>query len=155
MNTLKEGDKAPAFAGRDQNDRDVSLNEYRGKKVVLYFYPKDDTPGCTAQACNLRDNYSELIKAGYEVIGVSADDVKSHQKFGRKVQPAFSTCGRRQTDNCADDYGVWGEKQMFGKKYMGIIRTTFLIDEEGIIKKIITKPDTENHTEQVLKAWQE
>lgn len=154
MITLKAGDKAPAFAAKDQNDHDISLNMFRDKKLVLYFYPKDDTPGCTAQACNLRDNYSDLLKAGYAVIGVSADNVKSHKKFETKFQLPFPLIADdKQTVSQA--YGVWGEKQMFGKKYMGITRTTFLIDEEGIIKKIIEKPDTENHTEQVLKAWAE
>jgi len=154
MITLKEGDKAPAFAAKDQNDNDISLNMFRDKKVVLYFYPKDDTPGCTAQACNLRDNYSQLMKEGYAVIGVSADDVKSHKKFETKFSLPFPLLADvNQTVSQA--YGVWGEKQMFGKKFMGITRTTFLIDEKGIIKKIIDKPDTENHTEQVLKAWVE
>lgn len=154
MITLKEGDKAPAFAAKDQNDNDISLNMFRGKKVVLYFYPKDDTPGCTAQACNLRDNYSELIKNGYAVIGVSADDIKSHKKFETKFNLPFPLVADvHQT--ISQEYGVWGEKQMFGKKFMGIIRTTFLIDEEGKIKKIIDKPDTERHAEQVIKAWGE
>ncbi len=154
MITLKEGDKAPAFAAKDQNDNDISLNMFRDKKVVLYFYPKDDTPGCTAQACNLRDNYSELLKAGYAVIGVSADDVKSHKKFETKFNLPFPLVAD-ENQVISQQYGVWGEKQMFGKKFMGITRTTFLIDEEGKIKKIIDKPDTENHTEQVLKAWGE
>src|SRR5579875_3559827 len=152
MITLKEGDKAPAFAAKDQNDRDISLNMFRGKKVVLYFYPKDDTPGCTAQACNLRDNYSELIKQGYVVIGVSADDVNSHKKFGTKFNLPFPLVADDK-QVISQEYGVWGEKQMFGKKFMGIIRTTFLIDEEGKIKKIIDKPDTEHHAEQVMEAW--
>ena len=154
MKTLKEGNKAPAFAGTDQNDMSISLNEYRGKKVVLYFYPKDDTPGCTAQACNLRDNYSQLQKDGYAVIGVSADDAESHKKFETKYKLPFPLVA--DTDQViSQEYGVWGEKQMFGKKFMGITRTTFLIDEQGNIKKIINKPDTENQTEQVLKAWAE
>ncbi len=154
MITLKEGDKAPAFAAKDQNDMDISLNKFRGKKVVLYFYPKDDTPGCTAQACNLRDNYSGLIKDGYTVIGVSADDVKSHKKFESKFNLPFPLVADTN-QSISQAYGVWGEKQMFGKKFMGIIRTTFLIDEKGVIKKIIDKPDTEQHAEQVMKAWNE
>ena len=153
MITLKEGDKAPAFAAKDQNDRDISLNMFTGKKVVLYFYPKDDTPGCTAQACNLRDNYSDLLAKGYAVIGVSADDVKSHKKFETKFSLPFPLVADMNQAICKE-YGVWGEKQMFGKKYMGITRTTFLIDENGMIKKIIEKPDTENQTEQVLQAWE-
>ena len=152
MITLKEGDKAPAFAAKDQNDRDITLNMFTGKKVVLYFYPKDDTPGCTAQACNLRDNYSDLLAKGYAVIGVSADDVKSHKKFETKFSLPFPLVADISQAICKE-YGVWGEKQMFGKKYMGITRTTFLIDENAMIKKIIEKPDTENQTEQVLKAW--
>ncbi len=154
MITLKEGDKAPAFAAKDQNDRDISLNMFRGKKVVLYFYPKDDTPGCTAQACNLRDNYSELLKQGYVVIGVSADDVNSHKKFETKFNLPFPLVADDK-QVISQEYGVWGEKQMFGKKFMGITRTTFLIDEEGKIKKIIDKPDTQNHAEQVIEAWKE
>ncbi len=154
MITLKEGDKAPAFAAKDQNDKDISLNEFSGKKVVLYFYPKDDTPGCTAQACNLRDNYSQLLQEGYAVIGVSADDVKSHKKFETKFNLPFPLVADAN-QVISQEYGVWGEKQMFGKKYMGINRTTFLIDETGMIKKIIDKPDTENQTEQVMKAWVE
>lgn len=152
MITLKEGDKAPAFAAKDQNDMDISLNMFGGKKVVLYFYPKDDTPGCTAQACNLRDNYSELLQKGFAVIGVSADDVKSHKKFETKFSLPFPLVADVNQAICKE-YGVWGEKQMFGKKYMGINRTTFLIDEEGMIQKIIEKPDTENQTAQVLEAW--
>lgn len=152
MITLKEGDKAPAFAAKDQNDRDISLNMFRGKKVVLYFYPKDDTPGCTAQACNLRDNYSKLIKQGYVVIGVSADDVNSHKKFETKFNLPFPLVADDK-QVISQEYGVWGEKQIFGKKFMGITRTTFLINEEGRIKKVIDKPDTEHHAEQVMEAW--
>ena len=152
MITLKAGDKAPAFAAKDQNDHDITLNLFSGKKVVLYFYPKDDTPGCTAQACNLRDNYSDLLEKGFAIVGVSADDVNSHKKFEKKFSlpfPLVADVGQ----NISQAYGVWGEKQMFGKKFMGIIRTTFLIDEDGVIKTIIEKPDTENQTEQVLEAW--
>ena len=149
---LQEGQPAPDFTGKDQNGNTVSLHDFKGKKVVLYFYPKDDTPGCTAQACNLRDNYTALIKSGFEVIGVSADDVKSHKKFETKFSLPFPLIAD-EDQKIVNDYGVWGEKQMFGKKYMGIIRTTFLIDENGIIKKIIEKPDTENHTQQVFEAW--
>jgi len=154
MITLKEGDKSPAFAGKDQNGKDISLNQFSGKKVVLYFYPKDDTPGCTAQACNLRDNNTALLKSGFAVIGVSADDVKSHKKFEEKFSLPFPLIAD-EDQTIVNAYGVWGEKQMFGKQYMGINRTTFLIDENGIIKKVIDKPDTANHTEQVMKAWQE
>lgn len=152
MITLKEGDKAPAFASKDQNNRDISLNQFSGKKVVLYFYPKDDTPGCTAQACNLRDNYTELLNQGFAVIGVSADDVDSHKKFETKYNLPFPLVAD-DTQAIVNQYGVWGEKQMFGKTFMGVTRTTFLIDEKGIIRKIIEKPDTENQTQQVLEEW--
>lgn len=152
MTHLKVGDEAPAFTARDQNGKTVSLSDYRGKKVILYFYPKDDTPGCTAQACNLRDNHRLLIKKGYVVLGVSIDDEKSHKKFQLKFDlpfPLIADVDRK----IVESYGVWGEKQMFGKTYMGIHRETFLIDEQGIIKAIILKPDTANHTEEVLAAW--
>jgi thioredoxin-dependent peroxiredoxin len=151
---LKEGVKAPAFKGVDQNGNPVSLSDFKGKKVVLYFYPKDDTPGCTAQACNLRDNHTELLKKGFQVIGVSTDTVKSHKKFEEKFQLPFPLIAD-EDKSIVEKYKVWGEKQMMGKSYMGTIRTTFLIDEEGKIKKIIAKPDTKNQTEQVLKAWEE
>jgi thioredoxin-dependent peroxiredoxin len=151
---LKEGVKAPAFKGVDQNGSPVSLADFKGKKVVLYFYPKDDTPGCTAQACNLRDNYTELLNKGFQVIGISTDSVKSHKKFEEKFHLPFPLIAD-EDKTIVEKYSVWGEKQMMGKTYMGTIRTTFLIDEEGKIKKIIEKPDTKNQTEQVLKAWEE
>lgn len=154
MATLKEGSKAPVFKGEDQNGNTVSLADFKGRKVVLYFYPKDDTPGCTAQACNLRDNYSELLNKGFQVVGVSVDSVKSHKKFEKKYELPFPLIADEEK-KVVEKYGVWGEKTMFGKKYMGIIRTTFLIDENGIIRKIITKPDTANHTQEVLEAWGE
>jgi thioredoxin-dependent peroxiredoxin len=150
---LKEGAKAPAFKGVDQNGNPVSLSDFKGRKVVLYFYPKDDTPGCTAQACNLRDNYSELLNKGFQVIGISTDSVKSHKKFEEKFQLPFPLIAD-EDKSIVEKYSVWGEKQMMGKTYMGTIRTTFLIDEEGKIKKIIAKPDTKNQTEQVLQAWE-
>ena len=148
--TLKVGDKAPVFKGVDQDGNNISLTDYIGKKVVLYFYPKDNTPGCTAQACNLRDNYKALLKAGYIVIGVSTDDEKSHLKFIKKFELPFPLIA--DTDKSINEqYGVWGEKSMFGKKYMGTIRTTFVIDEKGIISEIIDKVKTEDHTAQILK----
>lgn len=153
MSHLKEGDVAPAFTAPDQNGRAISLSDYLGKKVILYFYPKDDTPGCTAQACNLRDNYGLLLGKGYVILGVSADSEKSHKKFEEKFDLPFTLVA--DTDKKINEaYGVWGEKTMWGKKYMGTFRTTFLIDEKGIIRRIIEKPDTENHTEEVLKAWE-
>lgn len=148
---LKEGDKAPAFSGLDQNGDTISLADYAGKKVVLYFYPKDDTPGCTAQACNLRDNYSELLNAGLQVIGVSVDSGKSHKKFEQKYHLPFPLIA--DTDKkIVHDYGVYGEKKFMGRQYMGTFRTTFVIDGEGRIEKIIEKPDTKHHASQVLDA---
>jgi peroxiredoxin Q/BCP len=154
MSHLKEGDKAPAFTAKDQNGKEVSLSDYKGKRVVLYFYPKDDTPGCTAQACNLRDNYSALQKKGLVVLGVSVDSAKSHKKFEEKYELPF-TLVSDEDKKIVEAYGVWGEKKMWGKPYMGTFRETFLIDEHGIIRKIIAKPDTANHTEEVLEAWKE
>jgi thioredoxin-dependent peroxiredoxin len=152
MTELKEGDLAPVFQGVDQNENSVSLNDFRGKKVILYFYPKDDTPGCTAQACNLRDNYQELINKGFQVIGISTDNVKSHKKFENKYQLPFPLIAD-EDQKIVQQYGVWGEKNFMGKNFMGTHRTTFLIDEEGKIKKVISKPDTSNQTQQVLDAW--
>jgi peroxiredoxin Q/BCP len=148
--TLKEGDKAPLFTAKDQKGETVKLANYKGKKVVLYFYPKDDTPGCTKEACNFRDNFSMLKKKGIEVLGISADSVKSHGKFADKFDLPF-TLVADEDKKIVEDYGVWGEKKFMGKTYMGIFRTTFIIDEKGVIKKIITKVDTENSTEQVLE----
>lgn len=152
MSELKEGMEAPAFEGTDQNGNKVSLSDFKGKKVILYFYPKDDTPGCTAQACNLRDNYQELINQGFEVVGVSTDSVKSHKKFEDKFSLPFPLIAD-EGKNIVEQYGVWGEKKFMGKNYMGTTRTTFLIDENGIIKSVIAKPDTKNQTQQVLDAW--
>lgn len=148
--TLNTGDKAPLFEGKDQDGKVVKLSDYKGKKVVLYFYPKDDTPGCTAQACNLRDNYDALLKANYVVLGVSSDDEKSHQKFIKKYNLPFTLIA--DPDKIINEqYGVWQEKTNFGKTYMGTVRTTFVIDENGVIEEIISKVTTENHTEQILK----
>ncbi len=152
MTELKEGMQAPDFKGVDQNGNQISLSDYLGKKVVLYFYPKDDTPGCTAQACNLRDNYSELLKDGFQVIGVSTDSVKSHKKFEEKYKLPFPLIAD-EDKKIVDLYHVYGEKKFMGKTHMGTHRTTFLIDEQGKIKKIISKPDTKNQTQQVLEAW--
>ncbi len=147
---LTVGDPAPDFTTRDQQGNPVRLLDYRGRKVVLYFYPKDDTPGCTAQACNLRDNYAELKQAGYEVLGVSIDSEKAHQKFIGKYELPFALLA--DTDKkIVEAYGVWVEKAMYGRQYMGTARTTFLIDEAGIITDIIEKVDTKNHTAQLLK----
>jgi thioredoxin-dependent peroxiredoxin len=152
MAVLKEGSKAPAFKAVDQNGKTVSLADFKGKKVILYFYPKDDTPGCTAQACNLKDNYKALLKKGFEVVGVSVDSVASHKKFEEKFALPFPLISD-EDKKIVDKYNLWGEKKFMGRTYMGTTRTTFLIDELGIIKKIIAKPDTKNHTEEVLAAW--
>jgi peroxiredoxin Q/BCP len=148
---LKIGDQAPSFAGKDQNGNTVKLEDYKGKKVILYFYPKDNTKGCTAQACNLRDHYDLLQKEGYEVIGVSKDDEKSHSKFINKFELPFTLIA--DTDTTINQlYGVWQEKKMFGKTYMGTVRTTFVIDEQGMITDIITKIKTADHTNQILAS---
>lgn len=149
MSILNQGDKAPAFNSKDQNGNPVSLAQFIGKKVVLYFYPKDSTPGCTAEACDFRDNYQGLKAKGIEVLGVSIDDEKSHQKFINKYELPFTLLA--DTDHSiVEAYGVWGEKSMYGKKYMGTHRTTFIIDEQSNIAHIITKVDTKNPTAQVL-----
>jgi thioredoxin-dependent peroxiredoxin len=141
--------KAPHFSAKDQHGNTVSLDDYRGKKVVLYFYPKDDTPGCTAQSCNLRDNYERFRQKGYEIIGVSNDDEKSHTKFAGKYQLPFTLLA--DTDKkIVHDYGVYGEKTFMGKKYMGISRTTFVIDEQGMIEQVISDVKTKDHTSQIL-----
>ncbi|MFW5761264.1 MAG: thioredoxin-dependent thiol peroxidase [Cyclobacteriaceae bacterium] len=147
--SLNAGDKAPEFEGIDQNGEPIKLADYKGKKVVLYFYPKDNTPGCTAQACNLRDHYSDLQSAGYEVIGISSDNEKSHQKFIDKFELPFRLIA--DTDKSIhEQYGTWVEKSMYGKKYMGTARTTFVIDENGVISEIIDKVKTKDHTAQIL-----
>ena len=148
---LAIGDKAPAFSGIDQNKKKISLKDLKGKKVILYFYPKDDTPGCTAESCNLRDNWSLLKKKGFEIVGVSADDAKSHKKFADKYDLNFTLIADT-VKKVIEAYGVWGEKSMYGKKYMGIIRTTFVINEKGKIEKIFDKVDTKNHSEQILET---
>ncbi len=150
MAILKEGDEAPAFTANDQNGNTVSLADLKGKTVILYFYPKDDTPGCTAESCNFRDNYATLLARGYEVIGVSIDDEKSHKKFQTKYSLPFPLLADTE-HKIVEDYGVWGEKNMYGKKYMGTIRTTFVINPDGVIVHIIDKVDTKNSTEQVLE----
>lgn len=152
--TLKEGDKAPAFTGRDQNGKKISLADFKGKKVILYFYPKDDTPGCTAQACNLRDNYADLRKRGFAVIGVSVDSEQSHKKFEQKYELPFTLLAD-DDKKIVEAYGVYGEKKFMGRAYMGTIRTTFVIDEQGRIEKILEKPDTKNHASQVLEALED
>lgn len=154
MTHLSEGSKAPAFTGVDQNGDKVSLAQFKGKKVVLYFYPQDNTPTCTEQACNLRDNFSALQKEGIVVVGVSPDEVAKHKKFEAKFTLPFTLLADTER-TIIDQYGVWGAKKMYGKEYMGLLRTTFLIDEKGIIKKIFLKPKSKQHTEEILNAWKE
>lgn len=148
--SVEVGQMAPEFEAKIETGETIKLSDYRGKKVLLYFYPKDATPGCTAQACNLRDNYEELQKAGYVVLGISSDAEKSHQKFIEKQSLPFSLIA--DTDlKVHEAYGTWVEKSMYGRKYMGTARTTFVIDEQGKIAEIIEKVDTKNHTSQILK----
>ncbi|GIV38492.1 MAG: peroxiredoxin [Thermonema sp.] len=150
---LKVGDKAPLFEAKDQNGNTIRLEDLlkEGKKIVLYFYPKDDTPGCTKQACNLRDHYQELLDAGYLVVGVSVDDEASHQKFIEKYQLPFPLLA--DTDHqLVEAYGVWKEKNMYGRKYWGTARTTFVINPDGIIERIIKRPKTQEHAEEILKG---
>jgi peroxiredoxin Q/BCP len=147
---LQVGQKAPAFTGIDQDGKKVSLTDFKGQKVVLYFYPEDDTPTCTVQACNLRDNYSLLTKNGFKVIGVSPDDEKSHQKFKEKFDLPFTLIADPQ-HKIIDKYGVWGLKNLYGREYMGLFRTTFVIDEKGIISKIFLRPKNNAHAEEIVK----
>jgi peroxiredoxin Q/BCP len=148
MSKLKAGDKAPVFTANDQNGQPVSLADFKGKTVVLYFYPKDDTPGCTAEACDFRDNYQSLLGKGYQVIGVSTDDEKSHNKFVTKYDLPFPLIA--DTDQqIVNAYDVWGEKNMYGKKFMGTVRTTFIIDANGVITHVIDKVDTKASSQQV------
>ena len=146
------GDKAPEFLGLNEKGEEIRLSNYKGRKIVLYFYPKDMTSGCTAQACNLRDNYEELRKQGYEVIGVSINDQKSHQKFIEKNSLPFTLIADTE-QKLVQEFGVWGEKSMYGRKYMGTFRTTFIINEEGIIERIILPKEikTKDHASQILK----
>lgn len=148
---LADGDKAPQFTGIDQDGKKIALNDFKGQKVVLYFYPQDDTPTCTIQACNLRDNYALLKKQGIQVIGISPDDVAKHKKFEQKFSLPFPLIADPK-HTIINKYGVWGEKQMFGNKYMGLHRTTFVIDEKGIIKKIFLKPKSAKHAEEIIKS---
>lgn len=150
---LNEGDIAPDFTTRDQNGKEVKLSDFRGQRVVLYFYPKDDTPGCTKEACSLRDSYDAFTDKNIKVLGVSNDDAASHQKFISKFNLPFDLLA--DTDkNLVNAYGVYGEKSMYGKKYMGINRMTFLIDEDGKIKKIFKKVNVSEHADEVLEAFE-
>lgn len=151
MTHLKEGDKAPAFTGLNEKGEEVSLSDYQGKKLILFFYPKDNTPGCTAEACNLRDNYDQLREQGFELLGVSPDSAKKHQNFIKKYDFPFPLVADTE-QKVLNLYGVWGEKQMYGRKFMGVFRTTFVINEEGVIEKIFKKVKTKAHAEQILEA---
>tara|TARA_B100001250_G_scaffold162442_1_gene139624 strand:- start:1045 stop:1497 length:453 start_codon:yes stop_codon:yes gene_type:complete len=150
MTHLKAGDTAPEINSIDQDGEKITLSHYKGKKVVLYFYPKDMTPGCTAQSCNLTENYDQLQAQGYEVLGVSCDSIKRHQKFIEKYNLPFSLVSDEEK-KVVEDYGVWGLKKFMGREYMGITRITFIIDKNGVIEDVITKVDTKNHTSQILK----
>ena len=150
MSNLKIGDRAPEINAIDQNEKSINLESYKGKKVVLYFYPKDMTPGCTAQSCNLSDNYQLLQQKGYEVIGVSCDSVKRHQKFIEKHNLPFNLISD-EDKKVVSDYGVWQLKKFMGREYMGIVRTTFIIDEKGLISEIISKVNTKEHTSQIIE----
>ncbi len=151
MTKLKEGDKAPDFKGKDQDGNLISLDDFKGHKLVLYFYPKDSTPGCTSQACNLRDNYDFLLKNGYKVLGVSADSEKSHKKFIEKNNLPFPLISDTDKE-ILKAYDVWGPKKFMGKEFLGIKRTTFVIDEDGKIEEIIDKVKTKEHTDQIIKV---
>jgi peroxiredoxin Q/BCP len=153
MMQLTAGMPAPPFEGTDQNGKTVKLSSFLGKKVVLYFYPKDDTPGCTAEACSLRDNYQDLLKRGFIVLGVSPDSEKSHMKFAGKYNLPFPLIADPDK-KILIAYGTYGEKLMYGKKVTGVIRTTFIIDEKGIIEKVIKKVDTKEHATQIFKLYE-
>ncbi len=149
---INVGDKVPEILGINEKGEEIHLSDYKGKKVVLYFYPKDDTSGCTAEACSLRDNYSALRKAGYQVIGVSIDNEKSHQRFIEKYDLPFPLIA--DTDKkLVEQFGVWGEKKLYGRSYMGTFRTTFIINEEGVVERIITPKEinTKEHASQILE----
>jgi peroxiredoxin Q/BCP len=149
MKTPQVGDPAPTFEALDQHQKMVRLEDFAEKKLILYFYPKDQTPGCTTEACNFRDHYEDLLQKGYAVVGVSIDSVVSHQKFAQKQQLPFTLLSD-ENRKIVEDYGVWVEKSMYGKTYMGTARTTFVIDQKGIIQHIITKVDNKNAVNQIL-----
>jgi thioredoxin-dependent peroxiredoxin len=151
MANLKIGDKAPDFSGINQDGKEIKLSDFAGKKLILYFYPKDDTPGCTAESCNLNDHYNNWLEKGFEVVGVSPDSVESHQKFRKKYGLKFNLIADTEKE-ILKAYGAWGEKSMYGKKYMGVLRSTFVIDENGIIQEIFGKVITSDHTNQILTS---
>ncbi len=151
MALLKKGDKAPYFNGLDQNSETISLKDFSGKKLILYFYPKDNTPGCTAESCNLNENYDVWLDKGYEVIGVSPDSVASHKKFAEKYDLKFNLIADAEKV-ILNAYGAWGEKSMYGKKYLGVLRSTYVIDENGVIDEVFEKVKTKDHTNQIIKV---
>jgi peroxiredoxin Q/BCP len=151
MALLNEGDKAPDFSGINQHGKKISLSDYKGKKVILYFYPKDNTPGCTSESCNLNDNYQMWLSKGFEVIGVSPDSEASHKKFADKYNLSFNILADTEKE-ILQAYGAWGEKKMYGKIYMGVLRTTYIINEEGIIEKVFEKVKTKDHTNQIIST---
>lgn len=153
MAEIKEGMKAPYFEGTDQNGNKINLNNYKGKKLVLYFYPKDNTPGCTKEACSFRDNYDDMKSKGFDIVGVSADSEKSHQKFAEKFDLPFPLIADTDRE-ILESYGAFGEKKMYGKTFMGIKRITVIIDEEGLIEKIIKKVDTKDSASQIFKVYE-
>jgi peroxiredoxin Q/BCP len=148
---LQEGQKAPGFTGTDQNGNKVSLSDFKEQKVVLFFYPEDDTPTCTVQACNLRDNYSLLTKNGFKVLGISPDNIRSHQKFKEKFSLPFTLIADPE-HKIITKYGVWGEKKLYGREYMGLHRTTFIVNEKAIISKIYLRPRNKAHAEEIVKS---
>jgi peroxiredoxin Q/BCP len=150
MVELKEGDKAPEFSGVNQEGKTLELSDFKGKRLILYFYPKDNTPGCTAESCNLNENYDELSKHGFEVVGVSPDEVGKHQKFITKYNLAFNLIADTEKQ-MLQAYGAWGEKKLYGKVYDGVLRSTFIISEDGVIEKIFKKVKTKDHTNQILR----
>lgn len=152
MLTLTEGQKAPAISGKDQNSKSIKLTDFKGQKIVLFFYPEDDTPTCTIQACNLRDNYALLKNEGFVVLGVSPDDSAKHKKFEEKFSLPFTLIADPDK-KIIDTYGVWGPKQLYGRHYEGLHRTTFVIDEKGVIRKIFRKPRNKAHAEEIVKHW--
>lgn len=152
MGYLNVGQKAPYFEGTDQEGKMIRLSDFKGKKVILYFYPKDNTPGCTKEACNLRDNYNELIDKGFIVIGISPDSEKSHKGFSEKYSLPFPLIADPDK-KIMNEYGAWGEKMMYGKTVTGVLRTTYIIDENSVIEKVVKKVDTASHTEQIFKLY--
>ena len=152
MTHLVEGDIAPHFKSLNQDSKIISLNDFEGKKIILFFYPKDNTPGCTAEACNLNDNYLDLKNKGYEIIGVSPDNEQSHIKFINKYDLSFNLVSDMDKELCIR-YGVWGKKKFMGKEYEGVHRTTFIINESKVIEKIFTKVNTKNHSQQIIESF--